>query len=61
MAALVGGFPWDWGKGPLEKRVVDDVALVVLAFNDPVAWVGFPLSRVGEDDGGLAALRGVYE
>ena len=61
MAAFVGGLPWDWGKGALEKGVVDDVALVVLAFNDPVAGIGFALSGVGEDDGGVEALGGVYE
>ena len=61
MTAFVGGLPWDGGKGALEEGVVDDVALVVLAFNDPVAGKGFALSGVGEDDGGLEALRGVYQ
>ena len=43
----------------MEEGVVDDVAFVILTFDDPVAGVGFALSRVGEDEGGVEALRSV--
>jgi hypothetical protein len=43
----------------LEEGVVDDVAFVILAFDDPVAREGFALSGVGEDEGGVEALRSV--
>jgi hypothetical protein len=45
----------------LKEGVVDDVALVIFAFDDPVAGVGFAMAGVGKDGGGLRALRGVYE
>ena len=61
VAAFAGWFPGDRGKGALEEGVVDDVTLVVLAFNDPVAGIGFALSGVGEDGGGVEALRCVDE
>jgi hypothetical protein len=44
VATFAGRLPGDGCKGPLEEGVVDDVALVVLAFDDPVAWVGFALA-----------------
>ena len=53
--------PWYGREGALEEGVVDDVALVVFAFDDPVARVGFTLAAIGEDGGGLGALCGVYE
>jgi hypothetical protein len=61
VAAFLGGLPGNGGKGALEKSVVDDIALVIFAFDDPVAGVGFALSGVGEDRGGVEALRGVDE
>ena len=59
MTAFGGSFPWDWSKGALEEGVVDDIAFVIFAFDDPVAGVGFALSGVGEDEGGTEALCGV--
>jgi hypothetical protein len=61
VAPFVRSLPWDGGEGALEEGVVDDVALVVFAFDDPVAWIGFTLAAIGEDGGGLGALCGVYE
>jgi len=59
VATFTRWFPRDGGKGALEEGVVDDVAFVILTFDDPVAGVGFALSRVGEDEGGVEALRSV--
>ena len=59
MAAFARGRPWDRGEGALEEGVVDDVALVVFPFDDPVAGIGFALSGVGKDGGGVDALGGV--
>jgi len=61
VAAVARGLPGDRGKGALEESVVDDVALVIFSFDDPVAGVGFALPGVGEDDGGAEALCGVDE
>jgi len=61
VAAFAGGLPGDRGKGALEESVVDDIALVIFAFDDPVAGIGFALPGVGEDEGGVEALRGVDE
>jgi len=65
LAAVVSSFvrrlPGDGGEGALEEGVVDDVALVVFAFDDPVAGVGFAMAAVSEDGGGMSALRGIYE
>ena len=61
VATFAGRFPGDGGKGPLEEGVVDDVALVVFAFDDPVSWIGFAMAAVSEDSGGLSALCGIYE
>ena len=61
VAAFVGWFPGDGGEGSLEEAVVDDVALVIFAFDDPVAGKGFALAGVGEDEGGVEALGGVDE
>ena len=61
MATLLGGFPGDGSEGALEEGIVDDVALVVFAFDDPVSGVGFAMAAVGEDGGGMSALRGIYE
>ena len=61
MATFVGGLPGDRGEGALEEGVVDDVALVIFSFDDPVAGIGFALSGVGKDDGGVEALGGVDE
>ena len=60
VTAFVGGLPGDGGKGALKEGVIDDVALVIFAFDDPVAGVGFALSGVGEDHGGVLALCCVY-
>jgi len=61
VSAFVGGFPGNGGEGTLKEGVVDDVALVIFAFDDPVAGKGFAMAGVGEDDGVLVALCGVYE
>jgi hypothetical protein len=61
VAAFARGFPGNRSKSALEEGVVDDVALVIFSFDDPVAGIGFALSGVGEDDGGVEALRGVDE
>jgi hypothetical protein len=61
VAAFGGRLPGDGSKGALEEGVVDDVTLVIFAFDDPVAWVGFALSGVSEDEGGVEALGGVDE
>jgi hypothetical protein len=45
----------------LEEGVVNNVALVVFAFDDPVAGMGVTMAGVGEDGSGLSALGGVYE
>jgi len=59
VAAFAGWFPRDSGEGALEEGIVDDVALAIFAFDDPVAGVGFALSGVGEDQGGVETLCGV--
>jgi hypothetical protein len=61
VAAFGLGLPGDGREGALEEGVVDDVALVVFAFDDPVAGEGFALAGVGEDNGRVAALGGVDE
>jgi hypothetical protein len=61
VAAFARGFPGNRSKSALEEGVVDDVALVIFSFDDPVAGIGFALSGVGEDDGWVEALRGVDE
>ena len=61
MSSFVEGLPRDGGEGALEEGVVDDVALVVFAFDDPVAGIGFAMAKVGKDGGGLSALCSVYE
>ena len=59
VTTFVRGLPGDRSKGALEEGVVDDVAFVILSFDDPVAGIGFALSAVGEDHCGVEALRGV--
>jgi hypothetical protein len=61
VTAFGGGLPGDGSEGALEEVVVDDVALAIFAFDDPVAGEGFALAGVGEDEGGVEALRGVDE
>ena len=61
VSPLVRGLPRDGGEGALEEGVVDDVALVVFAFDDPVSGIGFAMAEVGKDGGGLSALGGIYE
>jgi hypothetical protein len=61
VSSFVRGRPGDGGEGALEEGVVDDIALVVFAFDDPVAGEGFTMSGVGEDGGGLGTLRGIYK
>jgi len=61
VAPFVGRLPGDRGEGALEEGVVYDVALVIFTFDDPVAGIGFALSGVGEDGGGVEALRCVDE
>ena len=61
VSAFAGWLPWDGSKGALEEGVVDDVALVVFAFDDPVAGISLALTGVGEDEGGVEALGGTDE
>ena len=61
MAAFARGLPGDGGEGALEEGVVDDVALAVFALDDPVTGKDFALTGVGEDEGGIRALFGVYQ
>ena len=61
VASLVGWFPWDGSEGALEESVIDDVALVIFALDDPVAGKDFALTGVGEDEGGICALFSVYQ
>ena len=61
MATLLRGFPGNGSEGALEEGVVDDVAFVIFAFDDPVARIGLALSGVGEDESGVGALGGVDE
>jgi hypothetical protein len=43
VAAFVGWFPSDGSEGALEEGVVNYVALVIFALDDPVAGIGFTL------------------
>ena len=61
MSSFVRRLPRDGSEGALEEGVVDDVALVVFAFDDPVSRIGFAVAAVSEDGGGMSALRGIYE
>lgn len=61
VAPLVGWLPWDGNEGALEEGVIDDVALVIFALDDPVAGKDFALTGVGEDEGGICALFSVYQ
>ena len=61
LPAFGQGLPGDGGEGALEESVVNNVALVVFSFDDPVAGIGVTRAGAGEDRSGLSALRGVYE
>ena len=61
VSSFVRGLRSDGSEGELEEGVVDDVALVVFAFDDPVSGIGFAMAAVSEDRGGLSALCGIYE
>ena len=61
VTAFAGRFPGNGGKGALEEGVVDDVTLVVFAFDDPVAGIGFALAGVGKDESGVEALGCIHE
>jgi hypothetical protein len=61
VASFVRGLPGDGGEGALEEGIVDDVALVVFAFDDPVAGVHLALTGIGEDEGWTFALPGFYQ
>lgn len=61
MASFVRRIPWDGNEGALEEGVIDDVALAIFAFDDPVAGKDFALASVGEDEGGIGALLCVYQ
>jgi len=61
VASFVHGLPGDGGEGALEKGVVDYIALVVFAFDDPVAGKDLALTSIGKDDGWLTALFCLYE
>lgn len=60
-APFVHGLPWDRSEGALEEGIVYYIALVVFAFDDPVAGQDFALTNIGEDDGWLSALFCFYE
>jgi hypothetical protein len=59
VATLLRGFPGNGSEGALEEGVVDDVAFVILTFDNPIAGIGFALSRVGEDKSRVDALGGI--
>jgi hypothetical protein len=61
VSSFIRGLPGDGSEGALEEGIVDDVALVVFAFDDPVSRIGFAVAAVSEDGGGMSALRGIYE
>jgi hypothetical protein len=61
VSSLVGWVPWDRNEGALEEGVIDDVAFVILALDDPVAGKDFALADVGEDEGGICTLFCVYQ
>jgi hypothetical protein len=61
VASFVGGVPRDGSERSLEEGIIDDVALVILAFDDPVTGKDFTLAVVGEDDGRICALACVYQ
>jgi hypothetical protein len=61
VSSFIRGLPGDGSEGALEEGIVDDVALVVFAFDDPVAGVGLAMAKVGKDGGGLGALCSVYK
>ena len=60
LTAVVASFghrlPWDGGKCALEESVIDDIALVIFTFDDPVTGKDLAFADIGEDDGWLAAL-----
>ena len=61
VASFVGWIPWDGNEGALEEGVIDDIALVIFALDDPVTGEDFALAGVGEDEGGICALFSVYQ
>ncbi len=61
VASFVGCVPWDGNEGALEEGIIDDVALVIFALDDPVTGKDFALAGVGEDEGGICALCCVYQ
>jgi hypothetical protein len=61
LSPFIRRLPGDGGEGALEERVVDNVALLVFAFDDPVAGVRVSTTASGEEGSGSGALCGVYE
>jgi hypothetical protein len=61
VASFVGWIPRDGNESALEEGVIDDVALVIFALDDPVTGKDFALAGVGEDEGGICALLCVYQ
>ena len=61
VASFIGWIPWDGNEGALEEGVIDDVALVIFALDDPIAGKHLALASVGEDEGGICALPCVYQ
>ena len=61
VASFIGWIPCDGNEGALEEGVIDDVALVIFAFDDPIAGKDFALTGVGEDKGWIFALLCVYQ
>jgi hypothetical protein len=45
----------------LKESVIYDVALVVFAFDDPVAGENFTLADIRKENGGVSALPCFYE
>ena len=61
VASFIGWIPCNGNEGALEEGIVDDVALVIFAFDDPVAGKDFALTGISKDEGGIFALLCVYQ
>jgi hypothetical protein len=61
LSSFIRRLPRDGSEGALEERVVDNVALLVFSFDDPVAGVRVSTTAAGEEGSGSGALCGIYE